>query len=326
MLTKTDVPSRQAFVRWLTVCLVVLLSQSITAEVRADSRPLFLNPCGAGTGPGYWLAAADGGVFSFGGAQFYGSDVGGATNAASKVHQPPLSSVVGFASFGPDGYWLAEARGAVDSFSCAPNFGSASDVVLRAPIVGIEPTPDFAGYWLVAADGGVFTYGDAHFYGSIANLRLNRPIVGLAPTPDGHGYWLAGADGSIFSFGDARFLGSLGDFRLRAPIAAIGIPDTNQEGYWLVAEDGGVFSFGSAPFLGSLADTRLNAPIVGISTEPPRNPGCPARGSSGGPGYWLIGADGGVFSFGSAAFYGSTAGRKLAAHVIGMATTGSANC
>lgn len=37
-----------------------------------------------------------------------------------------------------------------------------------------------------------------------------------------------------------------------------------------------------------------------------------------GAGYWLVGADGGVFAYGDAVFAGSTAGTRLAAPVVGM--------
>ena len=42
---------------------------------------------------------------------------------------------------------------------------------------------------------------------------------------------------------------------------------------------------------------------------------------SGGGGYWLVGADGGVFTFGSAQFYGSLAGKPLAAPITGIVAT-----
>jgi hypothetical protein len=38
-----------------------------------------------------------------------------------------------------------------------------------------------------------------------------------------------------------------------------------------------------------------------------------------GQGYWLVAADGGIFTFGDAAFQGSTGGLRLAQPVIGMA-------
>ena len=44
-------------------------------------------------------------------------------------------------------------------------------------------------------------------------------------------------------------------------------------------------------------------------------------GGTTGDGYWLVAADGGVFSFGDARFLGSTGGVRLARPVVGMAAT-----
>ena len=174
---------------------------------------------------------------------------------------------------------------------------------LAAPIVGIAASG--TGYRLVAGDGGVFTFQGAAFYGSMGGRHLDAPIVGIASTPDGNGYWLVASDGGVFSFGDAHFYGSMGSTPLNEPIVGITSTPTGH-GYWLVAGDGGVFSFGDAPFDGSMGGHALNVPIVGIastssaaSTDPPY----PALF-----GYVLVGADGGVFTFGDAPFYGSGVG------------------
>ena len=150
-------------------------------------------------GGGYWLAAADGGIFAFGDAGFSGSMGAKALN----------SPIVGLAAT-PDGggYWLAAADGGIFAFGDAGFSGSMGAVALNRPVVGLATTPDGGGYWLVAADGGVFSYGDATFFGSTGALTLNRPIVGLAATPDGRGYWLAAADGGVFTYGDAPYQGS----------------------------------------------------------------------------------------------------------------------
>jgi hypothetical protein len=107
---------------------------------------------------GYWLAGADGGVFSFGDAGFYGS-------AAGTTLRSPI---VGIATT-PDGkgYWLVAADGGVFTYGDAGFYGSAANLHLRKPIVGMSPTPDGGGYWLVGADGGVFAFGDAVFYGGL---------------------------------------------------------------------------------------------------------------------------------------------------------------
>jgi hypothetical protein len=52
---------------------------------------------------------------------------------------------------------------------------------------------------------------------------------------------------------------------------------------------------------------HLNAPVVGMASTPD------------GKGYWLVAADGGVFTFGDAAFYGSMGEVHLNAPVVGMA-------
>ena len=145
-------------------------------------------------GNGYWLVAADGGVFSFGDAIYYGS------TGALHLNQP----IVGMAAT-PDGkgYWLVAADGGIFTFGDASYFGSTGAMQLNQPIVGMAATPNGQGYWLVAADGGIFTFGNATYLGSTGAMHLNQPIVGMAATPDGKGYWLVAADGGIFTFGDA---------------------------------------------------------------------------------------------------------------------------
>jgi hypothetical protein len=150
-------------------------------------------------GKGYWLAAADGGVFAYGDAVFYGS-------AATFSHSPVVSIT---ATPDGDGYWLAAADGGVFSFGDAHFFGSAEPFAPGAPVVGMSRTPDGDGYWLAAADGGVFSFGDGEFHGSAANFALgSAQVSGIAATPDGGGYWLSGSDGGVFAFGDAQFYGS----------------------------------------------------------------------------------------------------------------------
>jgi hypothetical protein len=210
------------------------------------------------------------------------------------------------------GYFLAGSDGGVFSYGQVPGnagyFGSAGNLTLNQPVVGMAVTPDGGGYWLVAADGGVFNYGDAMFYGSTGNLTLNQPIVGIAATPDGAGYWLVAADGGVFAFGDAFFHGSTGGQMLNAPI--VGIARTlSGAGYWMVAADGGVFAFGNAAFAGSAGGLTLAAPVVGISPDPSNS------------GYWLVGSDGGVFAYGSAGFHGSLSGMALSAPISGIAST-----
>jgi hypothetical protein len=259
---------------------------SVPFTVTAPNPQRFVGIAPSGSGDGYWLAQAGGGVRNF----------GQAVDAGSLPSEgiTPYGSVVGIASTSDGkGYWLTGTDGGVFSFGDAQFLGSIGGETLNQPVVGMASTPDGRGYWLVASDGGVFTFGDAHYFGSMGGKTLNQPVVGMASTPDGNGYWLVASDGGVFSFGDAHFFGSMGGKALNQPVVGIsGDPSTG--GYWEVAADGGVFAFG-APFYGSTGNVHLNQPIVAIV------------GSASGLGYRLAAADGGVFDFGDAQFFGSAA-------------------
>jgi parallel beta-helix repeat protein len=255
----------------------------------------------ATSGSGYWLAASDGGIFSFGNARFHGS--------TGNVHlNQPIVGMAPTPSGG--GYWLVASDGGIFAFGNARFHGSTGNVHLNQPIVGMAPTPSGEGYWLVASDGGIFAFGDARFHGSTGNVHLNRPIVDMAPTRDGRGYWLVASDGGIFAFGDARFHGSTGGITLNKPV--VGIARTaSGNGYWLVASDGGIFAFGDARFHGSTGGITLNKPVVGI-----------ARTASG-SGYWLVASDGGIFALGDARFHGSTGNVHLSQPIVSLAPAGA---
>jgi len=210
------------------------------------------------------------------------------------------------------GYWMVATDGGIFNYGHAPFYGSAGNLALNKPIVGMALNPTGPGYWLVASDGGIFSYGDAPFYGSTGNLVLNKPIVGMTPTASGRGYWLVASDGGIFAFGDATFYGSTGNLVLNKPIVGMAAtPDAG--GYWLVASDGGIFAYGDAAFHGSTGNITLNKPIVDMAVTPD------------GGGYWMVASDGGLFSYGDARFYGSTGNLVLNKPVVGMSPTFDGN-
>ncbi|MDA8358487.1 MAG: hypothetical protein M0Z95_19845 [Actinomycetota bacterium] len=271
-------------------------ARSNTAMTKTIEVPNLRQPSAGG----YWEIASDGGIFSFGAAQFAGS-MGG---------QPLNKPVVGGAATpSSNGYWEVASDGGIFSFGTAPFEGSMGGRPLNAPIVGMAPTPTGQGYWEVAADGGIFSFGAAGFRGSMGGKPLNKPVVGMAATPTGNGYWEVASDGGIFNFGDAPFQGSMGGQPLNAPIVGMAATPTGS-GYWEVASDGGIFSFGAAQFYGSMGGKPLNAPIVGMAATPT------------GGGYTLVAADGGTFNFGAAKFYGSMGGKPLNKPIVGMAMVG----
>jgi len=237
---------------------------------------------------GYWVISTDGGVFSFGGAGFFGS-------AAPAMIAP----AVGLASTPTGkGYWVTGLDGEVMTFGDAGFFGAGVGSS-AAPVVGLAPTPSGQGYWLVATDGGVFSHGDAGFFGSGAGVST-APVVSLVATPSGHGYWLLSLEGGVLSFGDALFFGSAAHSAL-APVVSM-TPTPSGRGYWLVSTDGGVFAFGDAGFFGSAVGVS-QTPVAGLLPTPS------------GRGYWLVSTDGGVFAFGDAGFFGSAVGNSTAPFV-----------
>jgi hypothetical protein len=84
-----------------------------------------------GSGSGYWLVASDGGVFTYGTAQFYGSMAGKHLNS-------PITGIV--ATSDGHGYWLVAQDGGVFSFGDAPFEGSRAGQTLAAPVVGMTST------------------------------------------------------------------------------------------------------------------------------------------------------------------------------------------
>ena len=136
--------------------------------IGAGSRHALFDYPGADSAS-YRTVAADGSVFNFGGAHFYGSP-GGSTTA------PIIGMAVDHAT---GGYWLASSDGNVYNFN-APYLGSTQGAPLNQPIVGMVATGDAHGYWFFARDGGVFAFGDARFAGSEGGAALSSPTVAMA--------------------------------------------------------------------------------------------------------------------------------------------------
>ena len=258
---------------------------------------------------GYYEVASDGGGFTFGAAPFHGS-MGG---------KPLNAPVVGMAyDQATGGYWEVASDGGVFSFT-APFFGSMGGHPLNAPIVGMTATPTDGGYSLIAADGGIFTFGNAQFTGSTGGMALTGPVVGpvggvtatsvttvmttscrpwswvlsASPVPassvmnaQGVGYQLGITDG--VAGGDAPVPLLAGTFALCAEAS------------------GNYVRFG--PAAGALLEPgpgALNAPVVGTAITPT------------GKQRWEVAADGGIFSFGGAPFFGSMGGNARAPPVGG---------
>jgi hypothetical protein len=281
-----------------TETIPVTPSQTITASYSGDADHLpssgsFVQD----VRHGYWMVAANGGIYAFGDAAFYGSMAGKPLNAP----------MVGIAAT-PDGngYWTVASDGGIFSYGDAKFYGSTGSLKLNKPVVGMESTPDGKGYWLVASDGGVFSFGDAKFYGSTGSIKLNKPVIGLVATHDGGGYWLIASDGGVFAFGDAKFVGSTGNLVTQQPIVGLA-PMPTGAGYWLATGAGGVYAFGTAKFYGSLGSSSPGTVIAGMG------------GTSDGGGYWLVSTTGAVFHYGDAIYDGGLTSGQATSPIVDVA-------
>ena len=124
------------------------------------------------TGDGYWLVAADGGVFAFGAAQAPPSN----PLPGETLNAP----VVGVARVGTSGLELTAGDGGVFALNNAPFYGSMANDKLAKPVSGIAMKPDGLGYWLTARDGGVFAFGGAGFFGNAVSSSCT-----ITPTGSG---------------------------------------------------------------------------------------------------------------------------------------------
>jgi hypothetical protein len=183
---------------------------------------------------GGWVAAADGGVFAFGDARFYGS------MGAVRLNQP----IVGIAATPTGhGYWMVARDGGIFSFGDARFAGSTGAIRLNQPIVAMAASSSGGGYWFVASDGGIFSFGDAQFFGSTGGSPPRFAVTGMAAKPGGRGYWLVTVAGQVFSFGGAKDEGGA-----PLPLAAfcVGIVAA-PGGYRIVDTSGNVFIRSATP-------------------------------------------------------------------------------
>lgn len=174
----------------------------------------------------------------------------------------------------------------------------------------LEPS----GYRLLGSDGAVFSCGDALVPCTRGDSRdvahhgdpLGAGVVGgtaavsIDTTPTLEGYVVLLSDGRITAHGDADHHGDVTSITngLDAgdEVASVSMTPTGL-GYWVFTRLGRVIAFGDAHHLGDLPDLGVVPadPIVASVALPD------------GSGYYMLGADGGVFAFplGVTAFHGS---------------------
>jgi acetyl esterase/lipase len=140
------------------------------------------------SGHGYWLVAADGGIFAFGDARYFGSLAG-----LHLAH--PIVSIV--ATSTGRGYYLLGLDGGVFAFGDARFRGNAASR-LRGNAVAIATSGN--GYLVASTAGQVAAFGGAAGFGG-ANPAGHGHVVAIVPATAGPGYRLVTSDGTILHVG-----------------------------------------------------------------------------------------------------------------------------
>jgi hypothetical protein len=148
------------------------------------------------------------------------------------------------------------------------------------------------GYWLLESDGDVYAFGNAQDHA--VPTGSGAAAIDIQSTPNGCGYWILRADGTITAVGGAAALGNFNIGGLDAGERLLTISTTaSGNGLWGFTSKGRTLTLGDAVNYGGMIGTTLNGEIIdSIAT-------------STGLGYFMLGSDGGIFTFGDAVFINS---------------------
>ncbi|HEV3362933.1 MAG TPA: hypothetical protein VG795_02125 [Acidimicrobiia bacterium] len=188
---------------------------------------------------------------------------------------------------------------------------TAPPVTAPTTAPGLTSAGRRSGYWMVGVDGTVYRFGDAAWYGNAA--VGSAEAVDIEPSPSGNGYWVVDNAGRVYPFGDAAWFGNLDRSRLQGGERVTSLSARKPErGYLLFTSKGRVFAFGpdGSTERAGVGHLTLNGPVLDSVVTPS------------GAGYYMVASDGGIFTFGDAAFHGSMGDRKLNAPVQSLVPDG----
>jgi hypothetical protein len=97
---------------------------------------------------------------------------------------------------------------------------------------------------------------------------------------------------------------------------------TSPRGVASLAAGTHTFTVQATDAVGNVGSVSRTIHVVTSGGNPAPQP-TPSQPASAGDGYWLLGRDGGIFTFGNASFFGSTGGMRLNQPVLGMTPTAS---
>ncbi|MFT7646383.1 MAG: PKD repeat protein [Candidatus Poriferisodalaceae bacterium] len=276
----------------------------------------------SGTGSSTSRTYTSGGPFT---ATLTVTDNGGATHATSQTVTPAVSNASPVAAFtfactgatctfngsssSDSGGWISAynwnfgdgTTGTGVSLSHTYSAAGAKSVTLTVTDNSGASTPTSnsitipactGGYWLLESDGDVYNFGNASDHGEPGNTGVN--LVDIQANVTGCGYWTLRANGEVRAFGDAAVLPNFDLSALGAGEKIASFSATaSGNGLWGFTNRGRVLLLGDARHGGDLLHLNLNGEIIDSITTPTGN------------GYYMLGSDGGIFTFGDAVFINS---------------------
>lgn len=147
-------------------------------------------------------------------------------------------------------------------------------------------------------------------FGTVGQGATTGPITGCTGLPVNTSTGMVTCTSASLLAGTPQVYATFSGFGLFATSSSPGTPrltvNPRPPAYWLATTNGRVFGRGTAPSLGN-ANTRA------VTAMAP---------TAGGRGYYVVGAGGGVFTFGNARFFGSVPGlRKRISNIVAIAVT-----
>ncbi|GEM_PF-6940200 len=173
---------------------------------------------------------------------------------------------------------------------------AAGDGPFTQAVASPDGTYETDGYWMVRSNGQVYAFGGALHHGEpFGSLPGGVTAVAITSHPQGGGYWVLASNGKVYAYGAAAPFGEpFGTLPAGEAVTSIAAhPDGN--GYWVFTNLGRALNYGSAQHFGDLITLGIvpNDPVV--ASAPTAN----------GDGYFMVGADGGLFNFGGAVYVSS---------------------
>jgi hypothetical protein len=189
---------------------------------------------------------------------------------------------------------------------------------------GLTGSIDSYQIWVQMPNAGPLAPGDYKNVGLVGGQVPGQAGLSVFPGPPGNGNGACLGAGGSFHVDDATYSGSqLTSFAMSFTQVCPGATSSvtgwllyhssawalsnSYQGYLQVSGGGDGLASGMSMYVGG--PQQFNQQVVGSAVTPD------------GGGYWLVASDGGIFSFGDAAFYGSTGNIALNRPIVAMAST-----